>query len=142
MNRDEFVSPFFVMLMNNQTRQPICTIKKPGSFSVGRKNSQKPSDVQITTNDVYLSGQHFIIIVTPRKEVIIKDNGSVNGTSVLNKRSKEFLTLKSNEEVLLANGDIFKAGETEFLIKLPEVQKTPQASNSSQSNKTTIIKLK
>lgn len=119
MSAPHFAPSFFVMLVNNQTKQPFCTIKKPGKYTVGREGSKKVSDVQLKVNDAYLSGQHFIIFLTPKNEAILRDNNSVNGTSLLNIQTNQFIELKTSEDILLTNGDVFKAGNTEFLVKLP-----------------------
>lgn len=134
-----FTPSFFVMLINNQTKIPYGTIKKAGKYTIGRKSSSKASDIPLDVNDPYFSGQHFILEVTPKNEVVLVDNKSVNGTFYFNRKLNQYFRINAGEEILLTNGDVIKAGVTELLIKTPNPR--PQQQGGAGANKTTIVKL-
>lgn len=136
-----FSTPFFVMLINNQTKIPYGTIKKAGKYTVGRKSSSKASDIQLDVADHYFSGQHFLLEITAKNEVLLQDNGSVNGTFYFNRKLQQFFRVNPREEILLLNGDIIKAGVTELLIKTPAAAPSPKPNANPNANKTTIVKL-
>lgn len=117
---------FYVMILNAKTKSLLATVQQKGKFLVGRKSSAKKKDVGLETEDTFMSGQQFIIAISDKNEVTINDANSPNGTFYFHKMKREFIRLDKENEVLVINGDVIKAGTTDLILKMA----TPQGRNA------------
>jgi hypothetical protein len=125
-------SSFTVFLIDPHTKAIHRTLNQPGIYSVGRKSSSKRSSVEIETNDGYMSGEHFSIIISNKLLVTVKDNGSANGTHFYNPQLKQFLKLRKGEEVIIDSLERVKAGQTEITIKVLSERKPESRSGQTE----------
>lgn len=93
-----------VTLKNLQTGKRFSYVLK-NSFIVGRV--KEFSDLQITTDDKYISGKH-VRFINENGDVYIEDLHSKNGTKLNGKRISSITRIKS--------GDILRVGRSEFEI--------------------------
>lgn len=80
---------------------------------VGRKNFGSPQerpDIEIVTNDKYMSRKHCLIKNNGYGRFSIEDHGSANGTYVNCQR------LECKESVYLNDGDVIQMGRTEIKV--------------------------
>lgn len=80
---------------------------------VGKKNAAGPlhrPDVEVVTQDPYMSKKHFLIKKMSEKDFAIEDYNSTNGTWLNGKK------LEQGESLYLEEGDKVRAGRTEFVV--------------------------
>ncbi len=101
---------------------------KLGPNMIGRVSGIFKNDVGISTEDLYLGRQHFIVEVTLNKfgfcDYIISDNKSKNGTTIIFAANNMKKMLKPTDKVYLKNGDLISAGKTIFKLKALNQQVT------------------
>ena len=95
-----------ITLKNRKTGERFSFILKH-SFIVGRL--KPPSDMQITRDDMYISGRH-LCFENMNNMVYVKDLNSKNGTWL----NGHLLSAKTR----IRQGDVLKIGRTEFDIIL------------------------
>ena len=95
-----------IVLVNLHSGEKISLTVK-GRCIAGR--CKPPCDIQITTKDRYISGKHFCF-EKKGNAVFIKDLSSRNGTWLNGQMISSAVQVK--------NGDILKAGRSEFKIYL------------------------
>ena len=82
---------------------------------IGRKNhsgQMNQPDVEITTQDKYMSKKHCLVRRLDNGQYSIQDYNSANGTKLNGKK------LESGEAVYLISGDVITIGHTEFKVSL------------------------
>ena len=94
---------------------------KLGPNMVGRISGLFQNDIGVSTEDLYLGRQHFVVEVTLNKfgfcDYIISDNKSKNGTTIIFSANNMKKMLKPADKVYLKNGDLISAGKTIFKLK-------------------------
>ena len=94
---------------------------KLGPNMVGRLSGLYKNDIGISTEDLYLGRQHFVVEVALNKfgfcDYIISDNKSKNGTTIIFSANNMKKMLKPADKVYLKNGDLISAGKTIFKLK-------------------------
>lgn len=86
---------------------------------VGKKNNAGPlrrPDVEVVSQDPYMSKKHFLIRKMSDKDFAIEDYNSTNGTWLNGKK------LDPGESLYLEAGDKVKAGHTEFVISFKNLE--------------------
>lgn len=89
-------------------------------YTIGRANNSGPEhrpDVEVITTDMKMSRKHAVIKKKSNIGFTITDLGSKNGI-VLNGKK-----LDKDEEMYLADGDIFCIGDTKFKVSFTERMK-------------------
>ena len=94
---------------------------KLGPNMVGRISGLFKNDIGVSTEDLYLGRQHFVVEVALNKfgfcDYIISDNKSKNGTTIIFSANSMKKMLKPADKVYLKNGDLISAGKTIFKLK-------------------------
>jgi len=94
---------------------------KLGPNMVGRVSGLFQNDIGVSTEDLYLGRQHFVVEVALNKfgfcDYIISDNKSKNGTTIIFSANNMKKMLKPADKVYLKNGDLISAGKTIFKLK-------------------------
>ena len=94
---------------------------KLGPNLVGRISGLFKNDIGVSTEDLYLGRQHFIVEVALNKfgfcDYIISDNKSKNGTTIIFSANNMKKMLKPTDKVYIKNGDLISAGKTIFKLK-------------------------
>jgi hypothetical protein len=116
----EAVRPDFgSLLFDNEKKQRLKFLLKPGVQIVGRKDTAKPCNIMVETSDTTMSRSHFTIELIPSRsgnyECHLSDNNSVNSTVV--KSGTEINVIRHGDIAILKDGDQITAGKTLLTYK-------------------------
>jgi pSer/pThr/pTyr-binding forkhead associated (FHA) protein len=109
-------SVYLIIEENEFTKNQSFEIDQ-AKMTLGRKNTAGPKakpDVEINTEDMYMSKIHAQIIRKKNNDFVIIDNDSTNGTWLNDEK------LKPYDEFYLENNDIIRLGRTSINVKIKE----------------------
>lgn len=107
-----------------------------GAQVIGRKNTTRPCDIQIQTNDLYMSRRHCEIevkrISATQLQYLLKELEETNGTFV----NSDPKPLSPTDLIVLNDGYVIQMGETKVVFKTPQtVQNADQATYKVKGQK-------
>ena len=91
------------------------------NFLIGRKDPTSKAHLNISPEDRYVSRHHFMIEVRP-PNIVIRDQGSTNGTYIRHAYQEEWG--ERIKEIEVNNGDQIKIGHT--ILSVAVIQPEPQ----------------
>jgi pSer/pThr/pTyr-binding forkhead associated (FHA) protein len=136
-------APGYLVVHDENTRHQTFSLKL-GRQIAGRKDSTKPCEIMIETNDKYMSRNHFVVECRVNRagilEAILCDNNALNHTFINTRALHE---VKRNDSFLLNDGDIIQAGITKIVYKSSQSVKTEKEAEdyvkSTPKGKTVLI---